>query len=120
MRFVDEQLRRLYEGLASRGLADGTLWIVTADHGEGLGNHLWMGHGQVYEESLRVPLIFHSPGGGLASRRISSIVENVDLLPTALALMEGAEASGDPISGRSLVPLLRGARNRHEGGMPSF
>ena len=58
VRFVDEQLRRLYDGLASHGLSDGTLWIVTADHGEGLGNHRWMGHGQAYEESLRVPLIF--------------------------------------------------------------
>jgi arylsulfatase A-like enzyme len=108
VRFVDEQLRRLYEGLASRGLADATLWVVTADHGEGLGNHRWMGHGQAYEESLRVPLIFHAPDGRLASRRVASIVEHVDLLPTVLALVEGVEASDDPISGRSLVPLLRG------------
>jgi arylsulfatase A-like enzyme len=108
IRFVDEQLRRLYEGLASRGLSDGTLWIVTADHGEGLGNHRWMGHGLAWEESLRVPLIFHASDGRLAPRRVASIVEHVDLLPTSIELMDRVEASQAPISGRSLAPLLRG------------
>jgi len=112
VRFVDEQLRRLYEGLASRGLSDGTLWIVTADHGEGLGSHRWMGHGLAWEESLRVPLIFHAPDGRLAPRRIGSIVELVDLLPTALELLEVAVAADAPFSGRSLAPLLRGESPR--------
>jgi arylsulfatase A-like enzyme len=67
-----------------------------------------MGNRQAWEESLRVPLILHAPGGRLASRRVASIVEHVDLLPTVLDLMEGVEASDEPISGRSLVSLLRG------------
>ena len=106
IRFADEQLRRLHDALAARGLAEGTLWVVTADHGEGLGNHRFMGHGKAYEEGLRVPLFFHADGGGLAPRRVAEIVEHVDLAPTLLELL--GQAPPERREGRSLVPLLRG------------
>ena len=87
-----------------RGLLDGSLWIVTADHGEGLGNHAFMGHGKAYEEDLRVPLFFHAVDGSIAARRVTDLTEHVDLRPT---LIELAGLPAEPArSGRSLVPSL--------------
>jgi arylsulfatase A-like enzyme len=108
--FVDRELRRLFEGLAERGLTENSLWIVTADHGEGLGNHGYMYHGRyLYNEHLRVPLIFYSPRQGFPQRRISGPVTHVDILPTVAELMDlTPEPKGYATSGRSLVPLMLG------------
>jgi arylsulfatase A-like enzyme len=107
--FVDAQLRRLYravERLAGRRPA---LWVITADHGEGLGNHGYMGHGKhLYAEQLRVPLLFCG-GNDLAPRVVPDMVRLVDVLPTVAEL---AGLSWTPatlrLEGRSLVPLLDG------------
>jgi arylsulfatase A-like enzyme len=104
--FADAQLRRLYEGMRERGLLEGSLWVVTADHGEGLGNHAFMGHGKAYEEDLRVPLFFHAVDGSLAARRVADLTEHVDLRPT---LLELAGLPPEPATaGSSLVPQLMG------------
>ena len=112
IRMVDRALRELYAAVEeSVGLTD-SLWILTADHGEGLGNHGWLLHGKkVYNEQLRVPLVFHAPGR-LAPARVGAVVDHVDLLPTLLELA-GVDGSGLALPGRSLVPLLEG---REDGG----
>ncbi len=112
--FVDAELRRLYSELARRGLDNGALWVVTADHGEGLENHGWFGHSkQLYNAQLHVPLIFHFDGDLYAGRVVADqVVEQVDLAPTLLDLVETADALDEqivPIQGQSLVPLMRGA-----------
>jgi arylsulfatase A-like enzyme len=105
--FVDEQLERLYEGAGSAGA---TLWVVTADHGEGLGNHDYFGHGRhLYEEQLRVPLLFHG-GPELTPLVVSEMVRLVDVLPTVAELCDLAwEPEQLRVEGRSLVPLLDGS-----------
>ena len=112
VRFVDAELRRLREGLIGLGRGERTLFVVTAAHGAGLGNHFWDGAGQVlYEEQVRVPLIVAAGDGSLAPRRIPDVVSHKDVLPTIFALLE-AELPATPEapapSGRSLLPLLRG------------
>lgn len=96
--YVDAQIRRLYESMAERGLGERTLWVVTSDHGQGLGNHGWFGHHEViYNEELHVPLIVHLQGaawGGeewLPPGRVveDRLVEHVDLAPTLLELALG-------------------------------
>jgi arylsulfatase A-like enzyme len=100
--FMDAQLRRLFERV-EKG-AGRTLWVITGDHGEALGDHDYIGHGQhLYEEQLRVPLILY--GGGLPPGRRDALVRHVDLLPTVLELA-GLPAAVE-VEGRSLVPLLR-------------
>jgi arylsulfatase A-like enzyme len=107
IRFADSELRRLQTGLVS-ALGDApTLWVVTSDHGEGLGNHDFMGHGKAYEEGLRVPLIFHASDGSLPSRRVPGIVQHVDIAPTLLALTGQAPLSD--VTGASLERSLLGA-----------
>src|SRR5207247_191218 len=61
--YVDTQVRRLLEVLEARGLAKATLVVLTADHGESLGEHGEEGHGIfVYDATLHVPLILRLPG----------------------------------------------------------
>ena len=101
--FVDREVRRLFERVGKS--AGRTLWVITGDHGEALGDHDFIGHGQhIYEEQLRVPLILH--GDGLQAGRVRTLVRHVDLLPTVLELVDlPAAFQGE---GRSLVPVLRG------------
>lgn len=107
---VDEELRRFYEHLDGRGLLEDGLWIVTADHGEGLGSHGFRGHGaRIYDEQIRIPLLLHFPDGRYAGTVVRPLVRHVDVLPTLAELLD-AELAGQvfPVVGRSLLPLLRG------------
>mgnify|MGYP001812935820 CR=1 FL=1 len=118
--FVDRELRRLSEGLEATNSDARTIWVVTADHGEGLGSHDYIGHGKhLYSEQIRVPLIFHGGAGGLTPAVVDQQVRHVDLFPTITELAGvtmAPEASG--LEGRSLVPLMEGAAL--EGAEPAF
>jgi len=110
--FVDAELRRLFAGVAAAAGDADTLWVVTSDHGEGLGSHAYKFHGRhIYEEQIRVPLLIHATAGDFAPARVDAVVEHVDLLPTvaALAGVPPASLAREPrMQGRSLWPLLRG------------
>ena len=109
VRFADRELARLFDAMTQSGRNDDSLWIVTADHGEGLGNHSYAGHGQLlYEEALRVPLLFYEKRQ--ASRRVATLVRHVDILPTVLERVGRESATtGYTVPGRSLLPLISGA-----------
>jgi arylsulfatase A-like enzyme len=85
---VDAALGRLMPALAERGIGEGALVVITADHGEELQDHGSMGHGRtLYDEVLRVPLIVRTPNqkrGGVLERLTSS----VDLAPTILDILD--------------------------------
>jgi arylsulfatase A-like enzyme len=111
VRFVDSELERLFTSLGEQGLGERTLWVVTSDHGQGLGNHRWFGHHrQIYNVQLHVPLIFYSGGETLVPRQLDlEMAEHIDLPATLLDLL-GAEmpTQPSPTRARSLAPLLRG------------
>ncbi len=93
--------------LEERGLLDRSLVVLTADHGEGLGDHGESFHGFfVYDSTVHVPLIVREPFGGLAGRVVDAPVSHVDLMPTILDAL-GLEAPGS-LQGRSLLPLMLG------------
>jgi hypothetical protein len=79
VRYVDAEIGRLLDALRERGELGSTLVVVTADHGESLGEHrYWFEHGRyAYESTNRVPLIVRAPGGGAAGRdgRVVSLVD---------------------------------------------
>jgi choline-sulfatase len=104
--YVDDQLGRLLAGLDRLGLADRTVVIVTADHGEALGDHGSLLHETVYDEVARVPLIIRVPDG-VRGRRVAEVVGLVDLVPTVLELVGAAAA--EVVEGESLAAELRGA-----------
>jgi arylsulfatase A-like enzyme len=105
--FADREVDVLLRFLERSGLDDETLVVVTADHGEGLMDHGHLKHGiHVYEEAVRVPLLFRLPGGTEGGKILAEPVELLDLMPTILDLA-GVEA-GDDLQGRNLAGALRG------------
>ncbi len=108
--YFDSLVGGIVQALKEADLLDSTVVIVTADHGDMLGERgLWykMNH---FEHSARVPLIVQGPG--VAQREVSDPVSLVDLLPTFvdIAASEGCERPdpGMPFDGRSLWPLATG------------
>ncbi len=96
----------MLKALEDTGQLDNTIVIVTADHGDMLGERgLWykMTH---FEHSARVPLIFAGPD--VLKGRSDSPCSLVDILPTLLGLAGADPELGLPLDGRSLVPELRG------------
>jgi len=104
--YVDGSVGRLIERLKETGVYKDTLIIVTADHGEALGEHEgYYGHSlQLYDPSIMVPLIFVNRAVLPANRRIDTQVESIDILPTVLDIA-GIKAP-DGMEGQTLVPLM--------------
>jgi arylsulfatase A-like enzyme len=92
---IDANVGRLLDGLKSQGLADNTLVIFTADHGETFGGRLGSTNKTVcYEESARVPLIMRWPRRLPSGLEMHGGVTTLDILPTVL------EAAGLPLPAR--------------------
>jgi arylsulfatase A-like enzyme len=106
IRFVDEELGKLFGFLRDAGFLERSWVIVTADHGEMVGaSTVFFGHGVLGQDVMHVPLLIRPPGGCPGGKRIPDAVQLVDLYPT---LVELARAEGSVgLDGRSLVPLLR-------------
>ena len=103
--YADREIGVLLSALERAGHRDNTLVILTADNGEGLGNHGYLGHaGSLFEEQLRVPLILSWPAGLPAGKTVDAAVSLVDVLPTITQML----AIPDPSvrTGRGLVPLI--------------
>jgi arylsulfatase A-like enzyme/Flp pilus assembly protein TadD len=106
--YVDHALGPLLD--AVRRSARPTIVVVTADHGEGLGDHGEATHGTfAYESTLKVPLILAQVGPGADASRGRSIdapVRHVDIVPTIAGLL-GMTVPGD-LSGRTLLEAETG------------
>jgi arylsulfatase len=102
VRYVDDEVGRLLAGLDERGTLENAIVVVTADHGEALGDHgLFFAHDfNVYEELLRVPLIIVAPR--IAHRRSDEPVSLIDVLPTLCHLASLECPNG--LDGISLLP----------------
>ncbi|HVC99357.1 MAG TPA: sulfatase [Pirellulales bacterium] len=87
--YADQALGSLLVGLRVRGLSERTLIVVVGDHGQAFGQHEGnYGHTLfLYEENVRVPLVFAAPGAIRRPRRIGRIASHVDLAPTVLDLL---------------------------------
>jgi len=108
VRFADAGFGRLVDGLRRRGLLARTLLVLTADHGEELGDHGGWHHGQtVYNELLRVPLVMAGPGLP-RGKRVREPVQLIDVAPTILQAT--GIAPPDAFQGKSLLELAGGQR----------
>jgi choline-sulfatase len=122
--YVDDQVGSLLQTLKQARLADDTVVILIADHGDMLGERgLWYKM-NFFEPACRIPLIVHAPGrvasggvgpGTVAPRRVAGAASLVDILPTLceLAGIATGEYAGT-LDGESLVPQLLGKPGRDE------
>jgi arylsulfatase A-like enzyme len=111
IRFMDDQLSKLFDYLRKNDLLSNTLVVITSDHGESIGEHKILDHGHaLYEEQIRIPLIMIGPGIP-KGKRISGITRNIDLLPTLMEYLKLPSLS--EIQGKSFLSSLTGTP--HDG-----
>ncbi len=103
--YTDWAVGQLVSKIESAGLMSKTIFVITADHGEGLGEHGESRHGLfIYNSTVHVPLLIRLPGG--KNRRVEQLVRHIDLTPTILDLL-GVSVPKN-IQGASVIPLLKG------------
>lgn len=115
VREADGHAGRLVRAIDAAGMLDDTMIVLTADHGEELGEHgAMLAHGRtLYRELVRVPLIVKLPRGAHAGETIDGPVQLIDLAPTIL------EHLGRPpldLPGRSLLRMLRSGAEEGPSG----
>lgn len=112
--YTDHYVGRLLEALDELKLEKSTVVVLLSDHGESLGEHGYIGHGRhLYENIVRIPLIFRWPGVVQAGKTVASDVSLLDVAPTILELAAGSvQELPIPMGGRSLATSL------YEGGAP--
>jgi choline-sulfatase len=113
--YIDERFADIMQALNESGMADDTVTIVTADHGDMLGERgLWFKMNW-FENSARVPLLMHAPAR-FRPHRVAAAVSLVDIMPTLVELAAGAAKPHDEAKsdGRSLVGHLCGTGGTDE------
>jgi len=118
LNFVDHYVGLLYKKLERLGINNSTLFIVTSDHGDLLGEHNKLRH-QVedfaMEELNHVPLVMVLPGKIPPGLRIDSITESIDIMPTIMNLTEITLPEGKKVDGESLSGFFSGKKKDGEG-----
>ncbi|MDR6550143.1 sulfatase-like hydrolase/transferase [Paenibacillus qinlingensis] len=102
---LDAQIGRVVDALKEKGIYDNTLIVYTADHGLAVGQHGLMGKQNLYEHSVRIPLLFRGPGVP-EGKQVRALASNIDIFPTVAGLCDvdlPAETEGS-----SLQPVLTG------------
>jgi len=104
--YVDQAVGEVINKLKEWDLYEDSLLIITADHGEGLGDHGEDRHGYfIYNSTTTVPLIIKLPGQRDA-RRVGQKVGIVDLVSTVLSVLKTPMPAD--LDGQSLLPMLEG------------
>lgn len=118
--YVDEHVGELLDFLRAAGGLENTAVLITADHGENIGDHGLMDHQYcVYDSLAHVPLLIHYPAA-FPPGEDDALVQHTDLFPTLLDLAAAPTAARPPLPGRSLLapaprPTEALARNTQHG-----
>jgi len=106
---LDENIGRVMQAVENAGIAERTIFVLTSDHGDYLGDHnLVSKSARPYDGALRIPLIFRGPGVPTGASR--ELVEIVDIMPTLLDMLDIEVPKGN--QGISLVPVMNGDGGR--------
>jgi lipoteichoic acid synthase len=103
VRYLDFFVRNVIDQYKELGLYNDTIFVIYGDHGEGFWEHDLNQHDNtIYQEGVKVPLIIHEPGRFQNERRVQTLTDQVDILPTVLDLL-GYKVEGGEYPGRSLL-----------------
>ena len=108
--YFDSKVGAMVKAIEDIGEIDNTIFVITADHGDMLGERgLWYKM-NFFEHSARVPMVMAGPGVVQGSN--TQACSLIDLLPTFVDIGGGSkDMLGEPIDGRSLMPLAGGAED---------
>ena len=101
---LDDRVGRVLHALEDNDRLGDTIVVFTGDHGLALGRHGLMGKQNLYDHSVRVPLVMAGPGIA-AGLRVDALTGQPDIFPTLCELC--GVTVPDSVSGESLLPLLR-------------
>lgn len=104
---LDHQIGRILEALQEVGEYDNTLVAFSSDHGLAIGSHGLFGKQNLYEHSMRAPLIFAGPG--VPQGNTTAFAYLFDIFPTLCDLVGVAAPPG--LDGQSLAPVIRGEKD---------
>ena len=102
---VDVQIGRILDALEKNGMTDNTIIVFAADNGLAIGSHGLLGKQNLYEESIRIPLVFCGPGVP-ENRRTDAYCYLYDIFPTLCDMTGIARPSS--VEGESLLPVIDG------------
>jgi arylsulfatase A-like enzyme len=102
--YLDMEIGRILQTLKDQGAYDDTIIVFSSDHGLAIGSHGLFGKQNIYEDGMKVPLIFTGPG--IARDRSAAYAYLFDIYPTLCELAGLPAPSG--IDGKSLAPVIRG------------
>ncbi|MCY4410541.1 MAG: sulfatase-like hydrolase/transferase, partial [Caldilineaceae bacterium] len=103
---MDEKIGEILSALARNGLAENTIVVYTADHGLSVGQHGLLGKQNLYDHSVRVPLLLRGPGVP-SGKRVDALSHTYDVYPT-LCELAGLEIPAS-VDAKSLLPLMEGS-----------
>jgi len=108
--WVDSCVGHLVDHLKNSGAYDNTVLIITADHGQLLGEHGLYAHAfSLYDPLIRVPLIIRFPDSNHKRERFSGLVQTVDLLPTLVEYLGlDPKVTLREVQGKSILSLVEG------------
>ena len=107
LRLIDDQFKRMIEGLEERKLLENTVVIFLSDHGDFVGEYGLIRKGLDLPEVLtRIPFVYCGPGIKAQGINNEACVNIVDILPTVCDLLEEEIPFG--VQGKTLLPILKG------------
>ena len=111
---LDEQIGRILEALDRSGKAENTYVIFTADHGLAVGSHGLLGKQNIYEHSMKSPLIVRGPDVP-AGKSTDAFTYILDLFPTVLNLAGASIPTG--VDGIDIRPLWTGEKQQNRDAL---
>jgi len=120
--YMDAEIGRLIDGLATRGLLEHTVVLIAGDHGESLGDHGEQTHSVfVYDATQRIPMMIRLPhtepflDPAWHGARVTGLVNLIDLFPTAWNALGLPRSALPTMPGISLLPVIRDRAPAHAG-----
>ena len=104
--YVDNFVRNVFDLMKAQGVYEDTVFVIVGDHGEGFAEHGRRQHDNtIYQEGLHIPLLIHRPGLTPEGKKIDTVVNQLDILPTVVRLSGHNLINPANYDGRDILSL---------------